>query len=178
MFSPPLTILYLAVIVAAFGVCLFYQKIPVLIRMAVVFFLVGHSVESSFLPLEMIFEHRNYLPSLFLFLPVAAGFYQLTSRYRSGSKFMVGILVFFITGLIFLVGMATYTRNLDWRSDKLLWMDAMEKAPGNARPKQSMGLVFGMQHPEKALKYYFESLEGYMHEPVEEKLRGSGFDGV
>ena len=51
------------------------------------------------------------------------------------------MLVFFITGLIFLVGMATYTRNLDWRSDRLLWMDAMEKAPKNARPKQSMGLV-------------------------------------
>ena len=169
LFSPTMTIFYLALVVAAFWICFFYQKIPFLIRIAVLFFLIGHSVESSFLPLEMVFEHRNYLPSLFLFLPVAAGFYQLISRYRSSSKFMVGILVFFITGLIFLVGMATYTRNLDWRSDKLLWMDAMEKAPGNARPKQSMGLVFGMQHPEKALTYYFKSLEGYMHEPVEER---------
>ena len=169
LFSPTMTIFYLALVGATFWICFFYQKIPFLVRIAVLFFLIGHSVESSFLPLEMIFEHRNYLPSLFLFLPVAAGFYQLINRYRSSSKFMVGMLVFFITGLIFLVGMATYTRNLDWRSDRLLWMDAMEKAPKNARPKQSMGLVYGMQHPEKALSYYFKSLEGYMHEPVEEK---------
>ena len=31
---------------------------------ALLFFLVGHSLESSFFALEMVFEHRNYLPSI------------------------------------------------------------------------------------------------------------------
>jgi len=35
------------------------------------FFLAGHSIESGFVMLELMFEHRNYLPSLGLLLPPA-----------------------------------------------------------------------------------------------------------
>ena len=44
---------------------------------AVLFFLVGHSVESSITPLEPYFEHRNYLPALLLFWPLAVWLTQL-----------------------------------------------------------------------------------------------------
>ena len=38
----------------------------------IVWFLIGHSLESTFIPLEMVHEHRNYLPLLgILLLPVA-----------------------------------------------------------------------------------------------------------
>lgn len=169
IFSPPLTIFYLTVIIAAFFFCAFYRKIPILIRMAGLFFITAHIVESSFLPLEMIFEHRNYLPSVFLFLPLAAGFYRLISHYDSHNKLLSGLLTAFVISLIFLISIATYTRNFDWRSGESIWLDAMEKAPGHARPKQSMGFAIGMQNPDKAIKFYSEGMEGYMHEPMEEK---------
>jgi hypothetical protein len=38
---------------------------------AILFFLTGHLLESSSVPLELYFEHRNYLPSLLLFWPLA-----------------------------------------------------------------------------------------------------------
>jgi tetratricopeptide (TPR) repeat protein len=38
---------------------------------AVLFFLAGHLLESTFLQLELYFEHRNYLPAALLGLPVA-----------------------------------------------------------------------------------------------------------
>jgi tetratricopeptide (TPR) repeat protein len=38
---------------------------------AVLFFFVGQSIESSTIALELFFEHRNYLPSLLMFWPVA-----------------------------------------------------------------------------------------------------------
>ncbi|MEJ5211736.1 MAG: hypothetical protein WHV61_09945 [Burkholderiales bacterium] len=38
---------------------------------AIMFFLAGHLLESTWVPLELAFEHRNYLPAAFLFLPVA-----------------------------------------------------------------------------------------------------------
>ncbi len=41
----------------------FRNRVPLLL-FAVVFFLVAHSVESGLLPLEMVYEHRNYLPSV------------------------------------------------------------------------------------------------------------------
>ena len=45
------------------------QKMPVL-SFAILFFFLNHSIESSVLDLELVFEHRNYLPSFFLFFPV------------------------------------------------------------------------------------------------------------
>ena len=39
-----------------------------LLLFGVLFFIVGHSMESSFLALEMVYEHRNYLPSMGVFI--------------------------------------------------------------------------------------------------------------
>ena len=38
---------------------------------AILFFLAGHAMESSIIPLELYFEHRNYLPAALLFWPLA-----------------------------------------------------------------------------------------------------------
>lgn len=35
------------------------------------FFFLNHAVESSFLNLELVYEHRNYVPSMFVFVPIA-----------------------------------------------------------------------------------------------------------
>jgi hypothetical protein len=42
---------------------------------AALFFLAGHAMESSFIALELYFEHRNYLPSVLLFWPAALWLY-------------------------------------------------------------------------------------------------------
>lgn len=39
--------------------------------LAALFYLVGQALESTTIPLELYFEHRNYLPSLLLFWPLA-----------------------------------------------------------------------------------------------------------
>ncbi|KKK87238.1 hypothetical protein LCGC14_2755230, partial [marine sediment metagenome] len=57
-----------------------------LIALAILFFYLNHIIESTVIPLELIFEHRNYLPSLFLFLPVAAGFSKLLTYYQKRNK--------------------------------------------------------------------------------------------
>ena len=38
---------------------------------AILFFFAGHLMESTGIPLEIYFEHRNYLPAVFLALPIA-----------------------------------------------------------------------------------------------------------
>jgi tetratricopeptide (TPR) repeat protein len=42
-----------------------------LLSFAILFFLSGHALEGSIVPLELYFEHRNYLPSMALFFPLA-----------------------------------------------------------------------------------------------------------
>lgn len=164
VFSPPQTFLFAALVILSCIACIISPIIPILVRLGIVFYFVAHSIESSILPLEMVFEHRNYLPSAFLFLPVAAMLYRLIEKYNAGRS-MTMIVSFFIVAIVFLTGLATYTRNFDWRSGEAIWLDAMMKAPGHARPKQSMGFVIGMKNPEKALAYYSKGLTGYMHDP-------------
>ncbi|PIP40866.1 MAG: hypothetical protein COX19_04795 [Desulfobacterales bacterium CG23_combo_of_CG06-09_8_20_14_all_51_8] len=168
IFSPPQTFLYIALMVSFFTACVVSPKIPLLIRFGAVFYFVAHSIESSILPLEMVFEHRNYLPSVFLFPPVAVALYHVSDHLKSRQP--IGMMIrFFIIAIIFLTSIATYTRNFDWGSGEKIWFDAMNKAPGHARPKQSMGFVIGMKNPEMALRYYSKALTGYMHDAKEEK---------
>lgn len=78
------------------------QRWP-LFSLAVLFFLVGHLLESTVIGLELYFEHRNYLPAAFLFLPLASGLDRLGQRFgRSipvlAALVLIGILATF-TGL-------------------------------------------------------------------------------
>lgn len=170
-FSPPQTFIYIVITITLLLACIFSKRIPLLARLGVTFYYIAHSIESGIIPLEMIFEHRNYLPSIFLFPPAIAGLYRIYDYYGSHKKkgFMAAIVFFFITALIFMTSIATYTRNFDWQSGERIWLDAMTKAPGNSRPKQSMGFVTGMKNPEKTIYYYTKALTGYMHDPKEEK---------
>lgn len=47
------------------------RKAP-LISIGVLWYFLGHSMESTIIPLELVFEHRNYLPSVGVFLALAS----------------------------------------------------------------------------------------------------------
>ena len=48
------------------------KKYP-LLSFAILFFILNHLVEGTLIPLELIYEHRNYIPSMFFFVPIAFG---------------------------------------------------------------------------------------------------------
>ncbi len=80
LFSPATTALSLAGwLVLATGAFLLRRSQPLLL-FAVLFFLVAHAMESTVLPLEMVFEHRNYLPSAGVCLWLAALLFELSRR--------------------------------------------------------------------------------------------------
>ncbi len=125
-----------------------------LLSFGILFFFLNHSIESTIIPLELVFEHRNYLPSMFLFLPVAAGLKQLLTRYRK-KCFMYLMLVSFVTILIAVIGIGTYNRNRIWSNATTLWEDAVRKAPGSSRAYHNLAL--GYQRAGRS----FEALEIY-----------------
>lgn len=105
------------------------------ISFAILFFFLNHSVESTFIPLELIFEHRNYLPSLFLFVPIAIGFNKLICHYHRRKHHPMELFIYLsISLLIVFMGIGTYKRNMVWASDWALWYDASRKSPNSARP--------------------------------------------
>jgi len=108
------------------------------------FFFLNHSVESTILNLELIFEHRNYIPSMFLFVPFSVWITLFLSR-TAAQKEKRRILILssiLITGFLFFFSLGTLTRNYDWKTEKLLWEDAIEKAPGRARPYQNLASTY------------------------------------
>ena len=134
------------------------QKMPVL-SFALLFFFLNHVVESTVLNLEPVFEHRNYLPSLFLFFPVAILIKRLLDHYYEKRRPMFYILVSFFILLIIGFGSGTYIRNMVWTTERSLWEDAAEKAPNMMRPVHNIGLTYERAGQfDKALEMYRRAL--------------------
>jgi protein O-mannosyl-transferase len=110
-----------------------FHKCP-LVSFSILFFFVNHAIESSIINLELVFEHRNYLPSLFLFLAPAWGIDRLVRSYRQRNRAVYFSMITCIIMIVTTFGFWTYQRNSAWASSKTLWLDAMKKAPGQARP--------------------------------------------
>lgn len=64
LLEPISTLIYCILILAAISWALIYRKSYALMSFAILWFFAGHVMESSVLPLELYFEHRNYLPML------------------------------------------------------------------------------------------------------------------
>ena len=137
---PWTTLPSIILIFGAIAGAVFYARRYPLLCFAVLFYFLNHVVESTILPLELVFEHRNYLPSAFLFLPFAAGFYHVLTRLqqfnKTGQAAWIGLMTCVIVGL----GVFTYERNKAWATPELLWRDAVVKAPQNSRPYIFLGV--------------------------------------
>ena len=123
------------------GALLVVRKRPWL-SFALLFFFLNHLMESSVIPLELVFEHRNYLPSMFLFVPVAAGFKWLLDLYRLRQPTISRLLAAFGVCLLVATGWGTVIRNIDWKSEASLWEDARVKAPSAGRPVHNLAWAY------------------------------------
>lgn len=92
-------------------------------------FLIGHSIESSYIPLELYFEHRNYLPSvgLSLLLVPAIGFLYA----RSGRSRVLGVLL----GVVYLtsITVSTAALSMQWSSPSTLLVHHLSGHPRSVR---------------------------------------------
>lgn len=163
LFHPWTTLPALIFILILMLVAILNIKKKPLLGFAILFFFINHVIESSIIGLELIFEHRNYLPSFFLFLPVAFGFKSLIDLYYKKSRLIYFMLVSFMVVMLTGIGIGTYTRNIVWATEKSLWEDAMEKAPLSARPPKQLawGHYEILKDYGKALEFYDKSLDLY-----------------
>lgn len=121
----------------------FFRKKAPLVSFAILFYFINHLIESTIIPLEMIFEHRNYLPSMFLFPVLAYGLNHILLFTSNRLRLVHATLVTVIPILLIANGLGTYSRNLVWASEESLWADALKKAPDNARSWAKLGIIYG-----------------------------------
>ena len=169
LFDPITTILsLLLIIVVVTGTILLSKKKP-LIAFSILFFFLNHIIESTILPLELIFEHRNYIPSMFFFVPIVIGLIHAL-LYFSYKQSMQAIIALAIVLVIIGEGHATFIRNFTWRSEKALWIDCIEKYPYLFRAHHNLGKYYHEHNQtEKAIEEYKEALKAKAKHTIEEK---------
>lgn len=120
----PVTTTYASTVLIALGVyaILGIQSAPA-VALGIMIFLVGHSVESTALPLELAFEHRNYLPSYGLVL----AFIAILWSPRVGRAARISL----VTGALVTVTMLTWSRVGMWTSDAAIAAHAIRHRPGS-----------------------------------------------
>ena len=59
-----------------------------IITFGVLWFLIGHSLESTVIPLDIVHEHRNYLPSIGLFFLMFGVLGRMTEKYSVINKYL------------------------------------------------------------------------------------------
>lgn len=94
-------------------------------------------VESSFLGLELVFEHRAYLPSIGIFLIVSFWVIRLGSGFTKRKHYANYFLALFI----FLEIFGVVLRNQDWSNKVLFYEHALERYPESMRVLASLSLV-------------------------------------
>ena len=94
------------------GCWMLRQRLPIL-AFAVLWYLVGHSLESTVLPLEMVFEHRNYLPSIGPLVLIAFAIYSLPAVLRPYAHYCAA-------GVLVLVAILLLSRTVYWGDAVLL----------------------------------------------------------
>ncbi len=115
------------------------KRAPVL-AFGLLFFFTGHLMESSFLPLELAFEHRNYLPSIGLLLPL---FYYLGYGVAPEKYMKVRFSIMAI--LILLFAFQTHLRARTWSDNARLYLTEVQFHPKSPRANYEAGKVFGQR---------------------------------
>jgi tetratricopeptide (TPR) repeat protein len=137
-FAPVTTIFALLFIVALIVISVVRAKKSPYLSFALIWFFVTMSVESTFLPLEQVFEHRMYLPCVFL---IGAFVEFLVSSLHKRSRTAV-ILIPIIIAILFSV--STYERGKVWEDEIALWGDVVQKYPEDGRGHYNLGTSYNL----------------------------------
>jgi hypothetical protein len=123
--DPASTLPALAAIVVLLAACVALRRRAPALSAAGLFFFAGHLLESTVVPLELYFEHRNYLPMLLLGWPLA----RAIAAWRAAPAWRVAATI----TLWLLLASITWQRASLWgQPDRLaaLWL---VKSPHSAR---------------------------------------------
>lgn len=106
-------------------------------------FFIFHLSESSVLPLEVAFQHRNYLPSVGILLGLAMLTHYLWLNHKSWARFLVLPLCGYLAAL----PAATAIEALRWGDPYTLVSTEAERSPKSPRATYQLGLWYEQNDP-------------------------------
>ena len=125
------------------------RKAP-LVAFGVLFFLTSQLMESTVFPLEMVFEHRNYIGLLGLILAFASICSWAVQKIQSSAL----ALVLGFSTLAFM-GFSAHVRAIEWSSDIQLHAFAVENQPMSSRARTAfIGILSNEGRNQEALQQF------------------------
>jgi len=166
LLDPPTTLAaMLAILILIAGAWLLRPRYP-LISLAVLFFFAGHLLESTFLPLEIYFEHRNYLPAIFIFLPLTHWLVRKTPQWR----WLYFVPLLFVGLFAFL----THQQAILWGNQGKLVLHWAQSNPYSIRAQRTLVMELeargrpdlALQHLNKTISHFPNYFEIWIHRPI------------
>jgi tetratricopeptide (TPR) repeat protein len=133
VFDPLTTLFSMGAIAGLIGLSFHIAKRKRLISYCILWFFGNLVIESSIIPLDLVFEHRTYLPSMLLVLAIIVISYRCVGR----PKAIVGLL----SAVTLLFCLFTYERNSVWKDPVAFWRDSADKSGKTGRPLINLGLA-------------------------------------
>lgn len=132
-----------------------------LVSFGIFWFFVTLSIESSIIPIiDVMFEHRLYLPGIGAIIAVTAATAHLLEKplLTPGQARRSAALV--LAAAVMALSIAAYVRNGVWKNELTLWSDAIAKKPLNPRGYNMLGSYYrsGFRIYD-AIYYYRKALE-------------------
>lgn len=139
LFQPPSTVIsILGIIVLLLTAVVARRRAPIL-SLGLLFFFVGHSIESTIISLELTHEHRNYFPMYGILLII---FYYLTYplRYNNSLRLRTG----FASILVALFAFSTAVRATYWGNPIDHGLAEVENHPRSVRANYQIGRTYAI----------------------------------
>jgi protein O-mannosyl-transferase len=129
LFTPYTTFLSVVGILALLIFALIRIRRYPIISFAILWFLAGHLLESTVFGLELVYEHRNYLPSFGIMFALCYFLISHTPKANSSNK----IWILLICATAIMLGFATWSRANTWKDTLLLAESMAERHPLSPR---------------------------------------------
>lgn len=163
LLSPPTTLLSLLLLAALLGAMAWLRGRRPLMALGVAWFLAAQLLTATVVPLELMFEHRNYFASLGLLLALGDGLLRApTQRWRRAGITAAVLLLALYAGL-------TALRAREWRDPMRFSLTEASKHPQSPRATYDVARNFvilsGYQSDSPYLDNAFAALDHAMHVP-------------
>lgn len=137
LFSPPVTALAIALLGALVGAMVLLRGRRPLMALGLAWFLAAQALTATIIPLELVFEHRNYFASLGLCLVLADGLLIAAG----GTQFRRAAAAIAISVLVLYAGL-TSLRAREWNSPLVFSLTEAAKHPQSPRATYDLARNF------------------------------------
>ena len=158
--SPPSTLIAIIAWIGLTAAALMFRHRAPVFTFAVLFFLASHALESSVFPLEMVFEHRNYLASIGPLLLLAYLVIVTSERFKIRSlAIALGAL------LLLSYAFVTHIRVSNWSSYEAFIFSSADNHPESARSNFMAGqiLIAAVGKSEQDASELADAARSFLH---------------